>query len=230
MGSIIGERIDFGGNFHNSPPFREIRGTIQGKARDFIDRFEKGEFTTVSPADLVRKTRQPRFSRPDKRINFNFGQTKTEAPSTPAATAQSTPAATAQSTPAATAQSTPAATAQSTPEAIRKPHHRTNDTSHTGGGETKTATGVDHEAVTGAGRSGVIDGGVERGAVPTPLGGQVARTSIFTTLPALSKRRPFFDSGRRTENFVGLIQRSNASYLSEINKFNATAGGALGPR
>jgi len=82
----------------------------------------------------------------------------------------------------------------------------------------------------GGQHSGVIDGGVERGAVPTPLGGQVARTSIFTTLPALSKRRPFFDSGRRTENFVGLIQRSNASYLSEINKFNATAGGAIGPR
>lgn len=50
---------------------------------------------------------------------------------------------------------------------------------------------------------------------------------IFTPLPNLPAGGFKVDDGRRTQNFVGLVARSNASYLQYKNRFNAIPAGTI---
>ena len=55
----------------------------------------------------------------------------------------------------------------------------------------------------------------------------VPAVQIFTPLPSLPRGGFKLDDGRKTQNFIPLIQRSNASYLNYVNRFNAIPQGTI---
>jgi len=50
---------------------------------------------------------------------------------------------------------------------------------------------------------------------------------LFTPLPSLPRGGFKLDSGRKTQDFIPLVQRSNASYLGWVNRFQAIPAGTI---
>jgi hypothetical protein len=52
--------------------------------------------------------------------------------------------------------------------------------------------------------------------------------TLFSPLPAITREGGFkLDSGRKTQDFVPLVARSNANYLKWVNRFNAIPQGSI---